>query len=195
MRTNVLGDFPHPAVPELSYQLAGLSSREELIDASMEMLSRLISCDGIVWNAVDVSQGTVEVYGRPAVYTDPVWSEVLLQVDDHPMVASYLLKKTSTAPRRSRSFQAPTGAAGPICLGWARGRGSQIGGQRVRAIPQITGTRTAMTIVGDACVITGDVDTHADMHVAAGSPPGLLGVRAAPSTATAALHQWRRRDA
>jgi DNA-binding CsgD family transcriptional regulator len=100
MRTNVLADFPHPAVPELSYQLAGLSSREELIDASMEMLSRLISCDGIVWNAVDVGQGTVEVYGRPAVYTDPVWSEVLLQVDDHPMVVSYLLKPTSTAPRR-----------------------------------------------------------------------------------------------
>jgi hypothetical protein len=34
----------------------------------------------------------------------------------------------------SRSFQAPTGAAGPICLAWARGRGSQVGGQRVRAI-------------------------------------------------------------
>jgi hypothetical protein len=41
---------------------------------------------------------------------------------------------------------APTGAAGLICLAWARGRGSQIGGQRVRAIPQPQ-KGTAMTIV------------------------------------------------
>jgi hypothetical protein len=53
-----------------------------------------------------------------------------------------------------------------------------VGGQRVRAIPQTTGKGTAMTIVEDACVITGSVDTHADMHVAAALDPlgGLLGV-------------------
>jgi hypothetical protein len=80
--------------------------------------------------------------------------------------------------------QAPAGAAGPICLAWARGRGSQIGGQRVRAIPQTTEKGTAMTIVEDARVITGGVDTHADVHVAAALDPlgGLLGVQEFPAT-------------
>jgi len=42
-----------------------------------------------------------------------------------------------------------------------------------------------MTIVEDACVITGGVDTHADTHVAAALDPvgGLLGVREFPATA------------
>src|SRR6516165_7300432 len=93
-------------------------------------------------------------------------------------------------------FKAPTGAAGPICLAWARGRGSQIGGQRVRAIPQTTEKGTAMTIVEDARVITGGVDTHADMHVAAAldSIGGLLGVQEFPATAAgyASLLGWLR---
>ena len=40
-----------------------------------------------------------------------------------------------------------------------------------------------MTIVEDACVITGGVDTHADTHVAAALDPlgGLLGVREFPA--------------
>ena len=42
-----------------------------------------------------------------------------------------------------------------------------------------------MTIVEDARVITGGVDTHADAHVAAALDPlgGLLGVREFPATA------------
>jgi transposase len=42
-----------------------------------------------------------------------------------------------------------------------------------------------MTIVEDACAITGGVDTHADVHVAAAPDPigGLLGVREFPATA------------
>ena len=42
-----------------------------------------------------------------------------------------------------------------------------------------------MTIVEDARVITGGVDTHADLHVAAALDPigGLLGVREFPATA------------
>jgi transposase len=42
-----------------------------------------------------------------------------------------------------------------------------------------------MTIVEDACVITGGVDTHADTHVAAALDPlgALLGVREFPATA------------
>src|SRR5260370_635170 len=56
------------------------------------------------------------------------------------------------------------------------------GGQRVRAIPQPE-KGTAMTIV-DTRAITGGVDTHADVHVAAALDPigGLLGVQEFPAT-------------
>jgi transposase len=51
-----------------------------------------------------------------------------------------------------------------------------------------------MTIVEDACAITGGVDTHADMHVAAAldSIGGLLGVREFPATAAGycGLRDW-----
>ena len=53
-----------------------------------------------------------------------------------------------------------------------------------------------MTIVEDTRVITGGVDTHADMHVAAALDPvgGLLGVREFPATAAgyAELLDWLR---
>ena len=51
-----------------------------------------------------------------------------------------------------------------------------------------------MTIVEDARVITGGVDTHADLHVAAALDPigGLLGVQEFPATAAgyASLLGW-----
>ena len=51
-----------------------------------------------------------------------------------------------------------------------------------------------MTIVEDARVITGGVDTHADMHVAAALDPlgGLLGVAEFPATPAgyACLLEW-----
>jgi transposase len=51
-----------------------------------------------------------------------------------------------------------------------------------------------MTIVEDACVITGGVDTHADTHVAAALDPlgALLGVQEFPATAAgyAGLLDW-----
>ena len=53
-----------------------------------------------------------------------------------------------------------------------------------------------MTIVEDARVITGGVDTHADLHVAAAldSIGGLLGVQEFPATAAgyASLLSWLR---
>src|SRR5205807_9639071 len=56
------------------------------------------------------------------------------------------------------------------------------GGQRVRAIPQPQKGMT-LTIV-ETRAITGGVDTHADMHVAAALDPigGLLGVQEFPAT-------------
>ena len=51
-----------------------------------------------------------------------------------------------------------------------------------------------MTMVEDACAITGGVDTHADTHVAAALDPlgGLLGVREFPASAAgyADLLDW-----
>ena len=51
-----------------------------------------------------------------------------------------------------------------------------------------------MTIVEDACAITGGVDTHAEVHVAAALDPigGLLGVKEFPVTAAgyAGLLGW-----
>jgi hypothetical protein len=72
---------------------------------------------------------------------------------------------------------APTGAAGLICLAWQEAGVPGPGGQRVRAIPQPE-KGTAMTIV-ETHVITGGVDTHADVHVAAALDPigGLPGVQ------------------
>jgi hypothetical protein len=60
------------------------------------------------------------------------------------------------------------------------------GGQRVRAIPQPE-KGTAMTIVEDARAITGGVDTHSGVHVAAAPGPvgELLGTREFPASAAA----------
>src|SRR5262250_2749614 len=55
---------------------------------------------------------------------------------------------------------------------------------------------TAMTIVEDTRAITGGVDTHSDLHVAAALDPigGLLGVQEFPATAAgyASLLGWLR---
>jgi transposase len=62
--------------------------------------------------------------------------------------------------------------------------GSQVDGLRVRAIPQpVKGM--AVTIVEEARAITGGVDTHAGVHVAAALDPigGLPGVGEFPATA------------
>src|SRR5229473_1534712 len=79
---------------------------------------------------------------------------------------------------------APAGAAGLIRLAWARGRGSRVRRPAGACHPSTT-KGTAMTIVEDRPVITGGVDTHADVHVAAALDPvgGLLGVRQVPATA------------
>ena len=84
-------------------------------------------------------------------------------------------------------FLAPTGAAGLICLAWAEARGSQV--------RRPAGACHPSTRERDGCdhrrdraeirAITGGVDTHADVHVAAALDPigGLLGVQEFPATA------------
>src|SRR5260370_6078440 len=81
---------------------------------------------------------------------------------------------------------APTGGAGLICLAWIRGRGSKVR-RPAGACDPSPEKGTALTIVetrAETRVITGGVDTHADVHVAAALDPvgGLLGVREFPAT-------------
>src|SRR5256884_4171583 len=78
---------------------------------------------------------------------------------------------------------APTGAAGLICPSWTRGRGSQL--RRPAGACHPFNHRKGMTLtIVETRAITGGVDTHADVHVAAALDPigGLLGVREFPAT-------------
>src|SRR4249920_531768 len=78
---------------------------------------------------------------------------------------------------------APTGAAGLICPAWTRGWGSQVRRPAGACHPFNLRKEMAVTIV-ETRAITGGVDTHADVHVAAALDPigGLLGVEEFPVT-------------
>jgi hypothetical protein len=127
---------------------------------------------------VDESFGPASVvlrgYGRRV--GAGTWSDLLSGLTPH-------LGCLETGPSPgSRSFRHPP--ALPVRSAWPGQEAgvSQIGGQRVRAIPQPQRKGTAMTILEDTRVITGGVDTHADMHVAAALDPlgGLLGGAGVP---------------
>lgn len=105
MRVSVLDEFPDPVVPELGYQLTGLQSRREVLDAGAEMLSRIIPCEAIAWTAVETATGRrPELIGwRDATtYSDPGLADTLGGLDDHPMIASYMRADTwrNATPRR-----------------------------------------------------------------------------------------------
>jgi Transposase len=93
----------------------------------------------------------------------------------------------------SQVYLAPTGGAVPICPSCARGRGSRVRRPAGACHPFNHRKGMALTIV-ETRVITGGVDTHADMHVAAALDPvgGLLGVQEFPVTAAgyAGLLGW-----
>ena len=77
---------------------------------------------------------------------------------------------------------APTGAAGLICLAWEEAGVSQVRRPAGACHPFNQRKEMALTIVETP--ITGGVDTHADVHVAAALDPvgGLLGVAEFPVT-------------
>jgi len=89
---------------ELSYQLAGLPTRGDYLRAAGVVLSRLLSCDFVVWSAVDVSTSAVEV----VPYNGRGWEAQRLEdrlasvLDDHPLVLSYLGvgRARESSPRR-----------------------------------------------------------------------------------------------
>jgi transposase len=130
---------------------------------------------------VDESFGPASVvlrgYGRRV--GAGIWSDLLSGL------TPYLgCLETGSSPG-SRSFRHPP--ALPLRSAWPGQEAgvSQIGGQRVRAIPQPQRKGTALAILEDTRVITGGVDTHADMQVAAALDPvgGLLGVQEFPAAA------------
>ena len=90
-------------------------------------------------------------------------------------------------------FLAPTGGACLICPSWTRGRGSQVRRPAGACHPFNLRKEMALTIV-ETRAITGGVDTHADVHVAAALDPvgGLLGVEEFPATPAgyARLLEW-----
>src|ERR1035438_8004676 len=90
-------------------------------------------------------------------------------------------------------FLAPTGGAGLICPSWTRGRGSQVRRPAGACHPFNLRKEMALPIV-ESRAITGGVDTHADVHVAAALDPigGLLGVREFPASPAgyAGLLEW-----
>jgi transposase len=78
---------------------------------------------------------------------------------------------------------APAGAAGLICLAWEEAGVSQVRRLAGACHPFNQRKEMALTIV-ETRAITGGVDTHADVHVAAALDPigGLLGVHEFPVT-------------
>jgi DNA-binding CsgD family transcriptional regulator len=102
MQVAVAEEFANPAVPMLTYESAGLPDRRALLDAITQMLFRVIPCDAVGWNAVDKRRGVAELDGQPAnIYNDPEYERVLAELDDHPMILSYLATPHILgAPRR-----------------------------------------------------------------------------------------------
>src|SRR4051794_793399 len=92
MLSAVEGQFAHPAVPGLSYELSGIPDPVAYLDAMLELLDQLFPSDAIGWNAVDAAAGTVKLRGTPAeVYNGPVPASTLADLkEDHPMILSYL---------------------------------------------------------------------------------------------------------
>jgi hypothetical protein len=86
----------------------------------------------------------------------------------------------------ARLHQLVGAALGLICQAWARGgkRPGFTGPGCQRYVPSVNLRRDDSGHRKDTSAITGGLDTHADMHVAAALDPvgGLLGVQEFPAT-------------
>ncbi|WP_426519588.1 response regulator transcription factor [Diaminobutyricibacter sp. McL0618] len=90
----------------LTWQMAGVGSRQDLLDAMIALLSNVVSCDSLGWNGLDVDHQRVEIYGNPPeIYqNNSLPPHLLLEAVDHPMSVSYLAEAAATprvpVPRR-----------------------------------------------------------------------------------------------
>lgn len=87
---------------ELSYQLSGLPTHEQFVDAASALLAVLIAGDGVAWNHLDLAAGTAVLRGTPTELTaEPVRSLLAAHAGDHPIIQSYLRDPASlSSPRR-----------------------------------------------------------------------------------------------
>lgn len=102
MDVQVEDQFSSPVAPALSYAVDGIIERRALLQALLVMISRLVPCDSIAWNYVDLVTGAVVVEGIPAERFDSqpgLWS-LVVTVGDHPMITSYLDNPLDLSPRR-----------------------------------------------------------------------------------------------
>lgn len=102
MRADTQDAYPNAAVPAISYALEDLVDRTSLQDALLLMLGKVIPCDAIAWNYIDVVSGTAFVEGHPSELFEghPEWWGLMLNTGDHPMITSYLDDPTDVSPRR-----------------------------------------------------------------------------------------------
>jgi DNA-binding CsgD family transcriptional regulator len=103
MRVSVEEQFPDPLIPQLSYELTGLSDWATIVSAVFVLLAQLVATDEVVWNGVDRLTHRSLVFSSTRAYDDRA-VQMLLDLDDHPVVNHYL---------RSR----PDAALSPVRLG------------------------------------------------------------------------------
>jgi DNA-binding CsgD family transcriptional regulator len=100
---NTLGpSSAQTACLELSYQLAGLPSRQDYLYAASALLFGLLPGDCLAWTAIETDAARAEVVPYPGDGRDPehLASQLVAVADDHPMVVSYLGDGTDMSPRR-----------------------------------------------------------------------------------------------
>lgn len=88
-------------LPELSHSTDGVADRQEFLEAVRDLLRIMLPSDAVSWNARDPATGTAEVFGYESE-RNAFAAAMLADVEDHPMVLSYLRSAASgdLSPRR-----------------------------------------------------------------------------------------------
>lgn len=97
------GEFPNGLAHLVSWEVADLADWPALLAAICALLARLIRCDEVVWDGVDLDprHPRVIVYGtEPCRYHDPAVQDLLLELDDHPVINHYLQVGPGSSPVR-----------------------------------------------------------------------------------------------
>jgi DNA-binding CsgD family transcriptional regulator len=75
---------------EIVDALAGVQTRFSYLLSTAQLLSRLVPCEYVAWNSLDLASGSAEVVGYPEFDYDYVASLLVDVATEHPMVRSYL---------------------------------------------------------------------------------------------------------
>ena len=101
MRAEVVDQFPDPAIPRVSYDLDGVTDRQEFLSSVRGVLGSLFGADAVSWNAIDRATGLAEVFGYDT-QSNAHAARLLAEIEDHPMVNSYVDPRQANGwvPRR-----------------------------------------------------------------------------------------------